>query len=230
MFVQRAVASAALVLAATLGSAATTTTVLDVPTHGSLTQRFLHVRPDARVANVVVLSGGSGVLNIQDDGTMTTSGARCGPVVRHRVAFAARGLALGLVDRASDGSVQTYADVLEVLRYMRSRDDVPIWLVGGSSATLPLLQFATTYPSGEPLGLLVFSPGPVGAAAASVATAIEFYNASLDHYLLTQLARELAALDAGVTMVDRSVRDTMMGRGWLAKGDGEDLVVICAPR
>jgi hypothetical protein len=28
---------------------------------------------------------------------------------------------------------------------------------------------------------------------------------------------------------DRAVRDAMMGAGWLAEGDGADLVVMCAP-
>ena len=30
-------------------------------------------------------------------------------------------------------------------------------------------------------------------------------------------------------MVDRAIRDQMVGRGWLAEGDGPDLVVMCAP-
>ena len=30
-------------------------------------------------------------------------------------------------------------------------------------------------------------------------------------------------------MTDRSVRTLMVGAGWLAEGDGPDLVVMCAP-
>ena len=30
-------------------------------------------------------------------------------------------------------------------------------------------------------------------------------------------------------MIDRAVRDQMVARGWLAEGDGPDLVVMCAP-
>ncbi len=29
---------------------------------------------------------------------------------------------------------------------------------------------------------------------------------------------------------DRATRDQMVGKGWLAEGDGPDLVVMCAPR
>jgi hypothetical protein len=30
-------------------------------------------------------------------------------------------------------------------------------------------------------------------------------------------------------MVDASVRATMVGKGWVAEGDGDDLVAMCAP-
>jgi len=30
-------------------------------------------------------------------------------------------------------------------------------------------------------------------------------------------------------MTDRAVRDQMVAKGWLAEGDGPDLVVMCAP-
>ena len=31
-------------------------------------------------------------------------------------------------------------------------------------------------------------------------------------------------------MTDRTVRTAMVARGWLAEGDGPDLVVMCAPQ
>jgi hypothetical protein len=30
-------------------------------------------------------------------------------------------------------------------------------------------------------------------------------------------------------MIDKAVRDDMVGKGWLAEGDGPDFVVMCAP-
>jgi hypothetical protein len=30
-------------------------------------------------------------------------------------------------------------------------------------------------------------------------------------------------------MIDRAARDQMVAKGWLAEGDGPDLVVMCAP-
>jgi len=31
-------------------------------------------------------------------------------------------------------------------------------------------------------------------------------------------------------MTERATRDQMVGMGWLAEGDGPDLVVMCAPQ
>ncbi len=110
--------------------AAVTTTVVDVPTRDA-TQRFLYVRPDAPVANIVFLPGSTGILGIANDGSMPTIAGRCAPFARNRDAFAARGFALALVDQTSDVKIRQYADIREVVRYMRGRDNVPTWIVGG---------------------------------------------------------------------------------------------------
>lgn len=136
---------------------AATTTVVDLPTRAA-TQRFLYVRPDAPVANIVFLPGNTGMLGIEDDGSMPTIAGRCAPFARNRDAFASRGFALALVDRASDGKVGQFADVREVVRYVRGRDKVPTWIVGGSGSTMGALDFAVELPLDEPLGLIIFSP------------------------------------------------------------------------
>jgi hypothetical protein len=138
-------------------SGAPATTVVDVPTRDA-TQRFLYVRPDKPVANIVFLPGNTGILGIENDGSMPTLPGRCGPLVRNRDAFASRGFALALVDRASDGKVRQFADVREVVRYVRNRDNVPTWIVGGSGSTMGALDFAAEFPLDEPLGLIIFSP------------------------------------------------------------------------
>lgn len=137
--------------------AASTTTVVDIPTRG-VTQRFLHVRPDAPVANIVFLPGANGILGIEKDGSMPTLAGRCAPFARNRDAFAARGFALALVDQTSDFKIRQFADVREVVRYMRTRDNVPTWIVGGSAATMGALNFAIELPIDEPLGVVIFSP------------------------------------------------------------------------
>jgi len=140
-----------------LASAAVTTTVVDVPTRDA-TQRVLYVRPDNPVANIVFLPGANGILGITDDGSMPTVGGRCAPLVRNRDAFAARGFALALVDQTSDGKIRQYADIREIVHYMRGRDKVPTWIVGGSGSTMAALDFAVDTPRDEPMGVIIFSP------------------------------------------------------------------------
>lgn len=383
---------------------AMTTSVVDIPTRG-VTQRILHLLPDAPVANLVLFSGGSGALGIQPNGAMTATNATCAPSVRNRDAFAAAGYAVAAVDLASDGNFARYEDLLEVVRYMQRRAPVPTWIMSVSASTGPVVHFVGTVPMPNGIGAILVSTDPVhpddaalvsgpafvvghqldpdnsGAALMSklvgahpkeylamtggsssgcsgyhtlnglngpftaavsgfidrvnpslafvsldvtTAVAVEFYNAELDHYFVSHIAVEIAILDAGVAikgwtrtgqsfkvmtgagagsspvcrfyippgkgnshfygrgtqecdatkaanptfvnedpqffhmtlpsqgmcpagmrnvyrvfsnradanhryMVDVAIRTQMTGRGWLAEGDGADLVVMCAP-
>ncbi|MDQ2961658.1 MAG: hypothetical protein M3R31_00660 [Pseudomonadota bacterium] len=136
---------------------AVTTSVVDVPSGGA-TQRFLYLHPDAPTANIVVLPGGDGVLGIRDDGTMTTYTSQCNPVARNRQAFADHGFAVALVDADSNGVVWDFNNVLAVIRYMQARDNVPTWLIGGSSSTKAIANIAINLPSESPVGVIFFSP------------------------------------------------------------------------
>jgi pimeloyl-ACP methyl ester carboxylesterase len=159
-----------LVVAAILSSAvsaAVTTTVVDVPTRGA-TQRFLYVRPDTPAATIVFLPGNVGILGITNDGSMPTLGGRCAPFARNRDAFADRGFALALVDQTSDFKVRQYADIREVVRYVRARDNVPIWIVGGSQSTMAALHFAVDLPPDVPMGVIIFSPNKSDLARAAL--------------------------------------------------------------
>jgi hypothetical protein len=396
-------AACAMLFASTTHAVATS--VVDLPTRG-VTQRILYLQPDApAVANLLLLTGGSGVLGIQPDGTMTTTNASCSPSTRNRDAFAAHGYAVAAIDAASDGSFARYEDLLEVVRYMQRRSPVPTWIMSVSSSTEPVVLFAGQAPMPNGLGLIIVSADPVSAEDAArvtgpafvvghqldslnaggsvfsrlvnahpkeivaltggntagcvgyhtlnglngpftaavfdfidrvnpslafvspdnaTANAIEYYNAALDHYFVTHVADEIALLDAGTTikgwtrtgqsfkvfvsasvgsspvcrfyippglgnshfygrgtqecdatkaanptfvnedprffhmtlptqgacpagarnvhrvfsgrpdanhryMVDPAIRTAMVGKGWIAEGDGPDLVVMCAP-
>lgn len=402
MSIRPAVALAALLLVSASAGGAVTTAVVDVPTRG-VTQRFLYLRPDVPMANVVIWPGGDGILAIASDGRMPTQLASCNPAVRNRQALADHGYAVAVVDAPSDRQVWRYEDMVEVIRYMQQRDSVPTWVIGGSLATSSTLEVAARLPPNNPLGAVFYSPESFSPAdAASImrpslvvyhpldtrqrgsalygaltsapvrqqavltggnstgcagyhtlnglsgpfldaittfidrynptlvgtppapTPAFEFYNASLDHYFLTHVANEIALLDAGVAikgwvrtgqsfnvypaaqpgsspvcryyippdkgdshfygrgvsecaatgaanpsfvnedsqffqvvlpvagvcpagtrnvhrvfsnradanhryMVDSGLRDLMVTRGWLAEGDGPDLVVMCSP-
>jgi hypothetical protein len=137
--------------------AATTTTVVDVPVEGG-TQRFLYVRPDAPVATMVYLPGGDGLLGIDSLGSMPPNVETCDPVVRNSNAFAAHGIALALVDGTSNGRVRQYADVHEVIRYVRSRDSVSTWMMGISAGTSAAVDLTVDSPAAEVQGVVFLSP------------------------------------------------------------------------
>ena len=172
---------AAVVSAGAFG--ATTTTVVDVPVNGA-TQRFLYLVPDAPTANIIALPGGDGILGIQNDGTLTTFAALCGPVIRNRQAFVDRGFALALVDQTSAGSVGNFNDVLEVARYMRDRHNVPTWVIGGSSSTTPTANLAVNLPRESAGGVIFFSPGRPSSIVSSITgpTLIVTHSSDTDQF------------------------------------------------
>ena len=148
--------------------AATTTTVVDIPAATGGTQRFLYVRPDAPVAFIVQFPGGDGVLGIQNDGSMPTRVGQCNPIGRNRAAIADRGVGLALIDATSQGSVGEFPNLLEVVRYVRERHDVPIWVAGGSASTDAGVQAAALLPADIPAGLILSAPGAPSALLPTV--------------------------------------------------------------
>jgi len=140
---------------ATQALAATTTTVVDVPVEGA-TQRYLYVRPDAPIATILSIPGGDGIYGIQNDGSMNTLTALCGPVSRNRQALAAQGVSVALVDATSTGAIYNYNDILEVVKNLRARDNVPIWVFGGSASTSAATNAGANLPGS--VGMMIFSP------------------------------------------------------------------------
>ncbi|HYC35371.1 MAG TPA: hypothetical protein VEC19_03045 [Usitatibacter sp.] len=160
---------AALLLAlASPALAATTTSVVDIPSRGG-SQRILYVVPDAPRAFLVHVPGGDGVFGIQADGSMGTMTATCSPVNHQRQAFAAAGIGIAFVDAHSSGSVREYADILEVVRYVRARHDVPVWIIGGSASTAAVAFAAATLPESIPVGVVFYSTSqPFSSAFAQI--------------------------------------------------------------
>jgi len=194
-----------LALAATGAVGAVTTTVVDVPIDGD-TQRFLYVKPDAPIANIVSIPGGDGILGIQGDGTMTTFTAACSPIGRVRQALAERGFAVALVDATANGAVRNANGVREVIRHMQGRHDVPTWIVGGSAATNIAANLALGMPAGSPGGVVFFSPGrpPSGVERITLPALVIYHSADTDAFgssmfnaLASSTARERIALTGG---------------------------------
>lgn len=141
---------------ANCADAASTNTVVDVPTRGT-TVRILHLQPAAPTLNILLLPGGDGFLGIRADGTMTTEVAFCNPAIRNRQAFADHGYAVAAVDGSADGQLFDYADLVEVVRYMQSRNAVPTWILGGSTSTPQSVDFVARAPLANGLGAVFYS-------------------------------------------------------------------------
>src|SRR5450755_2351287 len=158
-------------------SAAVTTTVVDLPSRGAI-QRFLYIHPDAPTAIIISLPGGAGVLGIQNDGSENGGDvAQCELLGRNRKAFTDRGYALAIVDASSNGEVRNFDDVSAVIHYMQQRDNVPTWILGGSSSTAAVTNMAVGLPADMRVGAIYYSPDHPTAQAASVKRpALVVYN------------------------------------------------------
>jgi hypothetical protein len=55
-------------------------------------------------------------------------------------------------------------------------------------------------------------------------------DSSTDVYGAQKYAVMLAAGEGSIYFVNRTLLDSMVAQGWLAEGDGPDLVVMCAPQ
>lgn len=207
MRLMRPVALVLSLLAAPTTLAATTMTVVDLTPASGVRQRILDVRPAAPTASIVALPGSNGVLNITDTGAVTTSAGRCFPFTRTAQMLAEGGIAVALVDVASDGSRDRFEYVSEVVRYMQERANVPVWIAGGSSSTNPAADIASRLPVDMAVGALFFSadipdptmtlrvkrPSLVIYNPADVAQdAADFYAA-----LVAAQVKDIVALDGG---------------------------------
>lgn len=184
-------------------TAATSSTVVDLHPSPGVTQRILYVRPDAPIATVVALPGGSGVLGIAADGSVAVPWF---PLYRTRRALADLGVAVALVDAASDRSVYGVTNVMAVVRWAQQQAEVPVWISGGSSSTNPAAAIANELPAGDRIGAVFFSPDvPLKPIVKQVQRpALVIYNA-------TDPAQAAAAFYAALTAAPVKKLDALSG-------------------
>ena len=185
---------------AVCAGAAVTYTITDLPT--AVPTRILDIRPDGAVASIVAFSGGNGQFGIVSNAI--PAGGLCIPVGRNATGLTDHGIAVVLVDNQ-------FSDAAAVVSFLWNRDHVPVWLLGGSSASGIVANLAVGVPAQTPLGVLFWSPANVDAAQAAQIkgpTQIIYHtedslannNApALYAHLTSALARELIAFSGGVT-------------------------------
>jgi len=148
-------------------SAQTPQQVVDIPTRPGVTQRMVVLSPPAPKAAVVLFAGGHGGLRIFPNGSFRWGEGNF--LVRTREQFAQQGLLVVVVDAPSDRLSAPYLsgfrqrpehaeDIKAVLAWIRSRADVPVWLVGTSRGTQSAAYVATQLPGPDgPDGLVLSS-------------------------------------------------------------------------
>jgi pimeloyl-ACP methyl ester carboxylesterase len=142
--------------------------VIDVPTRGGVTERFVYLAPESAKAAVILFPGGNGGLQIQPDGNFKALGGNF--LVRMRQQFVDNGLAVAIVDAPSDRQAPPFldgfrqtpdhvADVKAVIAWLRQKANVPVWLIGTSRGTQSAAFIATQLPrsNGGPDGLVLTS-------------------------------------------------------------------------
>ncbi len=140
-----------LLLAGCTGLRAQTAEVHDLPTRDQVTQRVLWVQAAEPKAIMVVLPGGHGGLQISAEGRIGWGETIF--FVRNREALARRGVHVVLVDAPSDRPAPQYlnghrqrpdhvTDLRAVIRWVRARSGLPVWLVGFSRGTQSAAHYA----------------------------------------------------------------------------------------
>jgi hypothetical protein len=148
---------------------AVTTTVLEVPVaSGSI--RVLYQRPDARIATLISLTGGDGILGILPNGQGATDNFNGAPITRNRQRLTDLGYAVAMVDvsteqRVNGGLTNAFratqshlVDLQAVVQRVRSLSSTPVWIVGYSAGTISAANLAINQPHEPPFGVMLLAP------------------------------------------------------------------------
>ena len=145
-----------LIIWTVVARAAITTTTVDLKTRG-VTQRVLYLVPDRPVANVILIPGADGRVNLDKNGHGNSELLEASPATRLRARLASLGYAVAVVDAPSDkqtsGMIAGYrqgrevvTDIATVIDDMRSRYNVPVWIVGDHDGATSALHLAINLP------------------------------------------------------------------------------------
>jgi pimeloyl-ACP methyl ester carboxylesterase len=140
----RVAASAVLLFAGCAAVQAQSASLVSLDTPRGTKQAFILIRPSAPpVAWAVLFAGGDGALGLKSASSMAWGAGNF--LVRTRMMFAGRGLAVAVVDAPSDhqdgmngvfrmGRAHA-GDIETIAAYLKKDADVPVWLIGTSMGT-----------------------------------------------------------------------------------------------
>jgi len=154
-----------LLTALVLSACVATGTTIKLQSREGVTQKYLWLpAPQAR-ASIILFAGGSGQLNLSDDGNINTR--RNNFLVRSRQFFIDQHFNVALFDAPSDrdeedgmlvGFRNTHdhaTDIIKVINDIKSKSPLPVWLVGTSRGTESTAAIAIDY--GENINGLVLT-------------------------------------------------------------------------
>lgn len=142
----------------------TTSDLVSINTRAGVTQKFILIQPPDPKAVVILFAGGHGILGLSSAYSMNWG--KNNFLVRTRYDFAKNGLMVAVVDAPSDRRTSNsmvhfrtkkeHTDDMEmVIRYLKDKTSIPVWLVGTSRGTLSAASVAQR--TREPIDGLVLT-------------------------------------------------------------------------
>ena len=143
--------------------------LISLETRPGVNQKFILIRVDNPVANVILFAGGHGNLELTSFlGVPSMGWGKTNFVVRSRDKFAKHGFMVAVVDAPSDkkgkkgmkggfrNRKKHVADIDKVIDYLRKENKAPVWLVGTSRGTESATRVAISSAE-KPDGLILTS-------------------------------------------------------------------------
>jgi len=119
--------------------------VVSIKSRPGVEQKFILIKPNKPTAAVILFAGGHGALRLSSLlGITTIEWGSNNFLVRTRESFARHGFMVAVIDAPSDREKMKATwrmseghakDVLAVIRRLKSKADIPIWVVGTSMGT-----------------------------------------------------------------------------------------------
>ena len=165
--------------------------LVTLKSRSGIDQNFILIKPDNPVASVILFAGGKGALNLSSFfGSPTINWGRNNFLVRTRDMFAKHGFLVAVVDAPSDhktkrgmlggfrNSMDHVEDIDHVIKYLREKADVPIWLVGTSRGTESVANIAINSKQ-YPAGLVLTSSMSVPNSKGTVVTEMDLEHITI---------------------------------------------------